>query len=73
MTGLEFHTKRCLSLAITDLGAQVGDLAKGGVKGVIIRSLEACPIECIEIIDAQAGYHSLCYVERLDGVEILNA
>ncbi len=52
---LEFHAERRLSLPIADLGAQVGDLPKCGIEGILIGCLQLRAIKCVEIVNPQGG------------------
>src|SRR5271155_806349 len=56
---LEFDPERRLPLAIADLGAQIGDLSKRRIGGVIVRCLKLRAIESIEIVDAHDSSYAL--------------
>jgi maleate cis-trans isomerase len=70
---LEFHAERRLSYPIADLGAQVGDLPKRGIEGILIGCLQLRAIKCVEVVNAQAGYQVLSNAEAFDCVEALDS
>jgi hypothetical protein len=70
---LELHAERRLPLAIADLGAQIGDLPKSGIGGVIVRALKLRSIESIKIVDAHDSSYPLSNAESFDCVEILDS
>jgi hypothetical protein len=52
---LEFHAERRLSYPIADLGAQVGDLTKRGIEGILVGCFKLRAIKCVEIVNPQTG------------------